>query len=233
MALGEPLDKRKVAIACLIISLIIPTLFMIGGIADQENIRREPGYTDPGLYVFVFLVIPLLMDSFAILSIYGLIIKAEWGKNITVISGVLSLVFFIFVYPIVLLWALLSKEKKHPQRLYQQQMDQNRFRMIQQARNYETARNFENAALIYEQLYMWKEAGRVRRLAEGNIRTTGINYFIQQLREQGLTITYNCPNCRGAINIHGNTREASLRYCNSCGSPLDNHDIIDFLKNVI
>ena len=46
MALGEPLDKRKVAIACLMISLIIPTLFMMGGIIDHENVRSQPGYTD-------------------------------------------------------------------------------------------------------------------------------------------------------------------------------------------
>ena len=58
MTPGEPLDKRKVAIACLMISLVIPTLFMIGGIVDQENVRSQPGYTDPGLYVFVFFVIP-------------------------------------------------------------------------------------------------------------------------------------------------------------------------------
>lgn len=89
------------------------------------------------------------------------------------------------------------------------------------AQNYEKAEKLENAALIYEELEMWEDAGRVRRKSKGStIKHVHVNAneLFDVIRTQGLAFSYKCPNCGGNMNIDGTSQ---MHLCPFCGSTLN------------
>ena len=104
------------------------------------------------------------------------------------------------------------------------------------AKNLVEAERFEEAAKIYDQAKMWKEAGDTRRKARRVVTTQvhlDVNHLIDQMRQGGLATTYSCPACRSPIKISGDTPASSLQTCGYCGSSIQTTDLVDFLTNAV
>lgn len=100
------------------------------------------------------------------------------------------------------------------------------------ATNLEKSGNFEKSAQIYDNLFWWDEAGRVR--AKKNINknvTINVNQLIEQLRSGGLALNYKCQNCGALITFDKETRSDALKFCKHCGSAIDITTINDLLIN--
>jgi len=83
-----------------------------------------------------------------------------------------------------------------------------RTKMLKEAKNFELAGRYEDAALIYERMEMWEEAGEVRR----NSRT---NYVISanvNIAKIG-TISMECPHCSASQPITSKSNEVTCTYC--------------------
>ncbi len=102
------------------------------------------------------------------------------------------------------------------------------------ATNMEKSGNYEKAAHIYDNLFWWDEAGRVR--AKKNINknvTINVNQLIEQLRSGGLALNYKCQNCGALITFDKDTRSDAYKFCKHCGSAIDVTTINDLLVNSI
>jgi len=95
---------------------------------------------------------------------------------------------------------------------------------LRQAKNYEAAERWEDAAILYEKMGMWEEAGRCRRRSRVG-KTTHINVnsseLFSRIRREGLVVPYTCPTCGGSIQIDG--RAQMLRRCPYCGTGVDTY----------
>ncbi|OGS50164.1 MAG: hypothetical protein A3K65_01700 [Euryarchaeota archaeon RBG_16_68_12] len=104
----------------------------------------------------------------------------------------------------------------------------------------EQAYRFEEAARIYEELDMYEEAGRMRRMdrtVESRVKLTAVsldlNDLLDQVKKGGLTVTYSCPNCRAPLRISGDTRPSGLKACKYCGSTIETTGLTEFLQRVL
>src|SRR3990172_2461619 len=101
------------------------------------------------------------------------------------------------------------------------------------ARNLLEAERSEDAAKIYEDLGMWKEAGEARRHGKRHVVTqvqVDVNSLIDQVRKGGLTTTYSCPACHSPIQIDANVDVRTLKHCQYCGSTIQSTDLVEFLS---
>ena len=104
------------------------------------------------------------------------------------------------------------------------------------AKNLVEAERFEEAAKVFEQLKMWKEAGEIRRRSRRAISSqvhVDVNHLIDQMRQGGLATTYACPACRSPIPISGSTTPNTLQTCGYCGSAIQTTDLVDFLTRAV
>ena len=100
--------------------------------------------------------------------------------------------------------------------------------------NFEKATRYEDVAKLYEELELWEDAGRVRRLAMTS-RTVSVdlNALIRQLREGGVTSAYACPRCGASMKISGDTSADALGFCDYRGTAFQVQDLATFLRTVI
>ena len=116
-----------------------------------------------------------------------------------------------------------------------------RHAMLSQASHFETLKEFENAAKIYQSLGMHEKAGQIRaKPDEATVKNTGvspidakINTLLQQVRDSGITAVYRCPRCNGKIKVGNKSTLNSLRTCECCRSEFEAADLADFLETVL
>ncbi|HEX9339890.1 MAG TPA: hypothetical protein VF992_01785 [Thermoplasmata archaeon] len=114
--------------------------------------------------------------------------------------------------------------------------DYRRRQLLEHARHLVEAEDHEDAARIYQQLRMWKEAGETRRAGRRRVVTqvhVNLNDLVDQVRRAGIVTDYTCPACRGRIHISGETTLENLRSCEYCGSVIQTTDLVDFLAKVL
>jgi len=109
-------------------------------------------------------------------------------------------------------------------------------RCVTQAKNYELARRYEDAAKAYESIGLWKEAGLIRD--KGSQRTVkhvnvDLNDLIEKLRDGGLAVPYKCRGCGATITIDGNASVSRLHRCQYCGSTTDTDTLTNILENAL
>ena len=117
---------------------------------------------------------------------------------------------------------------------YQQICDWERY--IVQAKNFESARRYEDAAKIYEVLGLWKEAGSVREQKSSRTVkhvTVNINDLIEKVRDGGLTIPYKCHSCGATITIDSSSNPDGLKFCSYCGSAVDPDSMLNIIKSAL
>ncbi|OPX65852.1 MAG: hypothetical protein A4E30_00156 [Methanomassiliicoccales archaeon PtaB.Bin215] len=98
------------------------------------------------------------------------------------------------------------------------------------------AGRYEDAARSYENLTMYEEAGRIRKMALNERNTSrnvsvNMNQLIDQVRQGGLALAYKCPNCGGSINIDKDFNPG-MRVCAYCGTPLDTTVIASMIRSL-
>jgi len=101
-----------------------------------------------------------------------------------------------------------------------------------------TAGRFEDAAKLYEELGMYKEAGKIRaRGSEIRIKKTEVsvdlNSLLGQLKEGGIVVIYRCPHCGGKLKVGKDTNIESLKHCEHCGAEIETVDLVDFLRTAM
>lgn len=107
---------------------------------------------------------------------------------------------------------------------------------VVQARNYEIARRYEDAAKSYESIGLWKEAGQVReRASTTTVKHVNVdlNDLIDKLRDGGLAIPYKCRGCGATITIDGNSSIGRLHKCQYCGSTTDMDTMTALLESAL
>ena len=107
------------------------------------------------------------------------------------------------------------------------------------AKNYEIAKRFDDVVSIYEELNIWKDAGRVRRIKRKiDVEKKGIinrhirvnaNDLFNQIKKEGISVPYRCPNCSGILKISGKRIET----CPYCNSDLDLNTLSSLVKAMI
>lgn len=104
------------------------------------------------------------------------------------------------------------------------------------ARHLVEAERHEDAAKIYEDLGLWKDAGEIRRSGRRQVSTQvhlNVNDLIEQVRRGGLATIYACPACSSPIRISGETTASALDACAYCGSAIKSTDLVEFLSKVV
>ncbi len=99
----------------------------------------------------------------------------------------------------------------------------------EQANNLFKAARYEDAALLFEQVGMWEEAGRARRKAKETVSKyihVNANDLFSQIKREGLAIPYKCPNCAGVLKVTG---DKQFTICPYCGSDIDLKTLSDLL----
>jgi hypothetical protein len=117
--------------------------------------------------------------------------------------------------------------------MYQQHVTESK---LNYAKKLIDAEQIEGAAMIYQELGMWKEAGDLRRRARQQVMTqvhVNVNELIDQLKKAGISTNYTCPVCGGHIPITGETNLSKLYGCQFCGSVIQTTDLVEFLTKVV
>lgn len=107
---------------------------------------------------------------------------------------------------------------------------------VAQAKNFEAARRYEDAAKFYEGLGLWKEAGDVRdKKSAKTVKhvTVNINDLIEKVRDGGLTIPYKCRSCGATITIDSDSNPEGLKFCSYCGSAVDPDSVLNIIKSAL
>jgi DNA-directed RNA polymerase subunit RPC12/RpoP len=105
---------------------------------------------------------------------------------------------------------------------------------LRQAKNYEAAERWEDAAKLYEKMGMWEEAGRCRRRGRGEVIkhiNVNANELFTQIKREGLAVPYTCPTCGGNIRIDG--KGPMLRRCPYCGTGVDTYLLHNALNELV
>jgi len=108
--------------------------------------------------------------------------------------------------------------------------------IVSHAKNLEMARRLEDAAVCYEKLGLWKEAGLVRdKKSARTVKhvTVNLNDLIEKLRTGGLSVPYKCGSCGAAIVIDKNANADGLKFCSYCGSALNTDTLVDVLREAL
>ena len=108
--------------------------------------------------------------------------------------------------------------------------------VVGQAKNFESARRYEDAAKCYEGLDLWNEAGQARdKKSSRTVKhvTVNLNDLIEKVRDGGLTIPYKCHSCGATITIDSHSDPNGLKFCSYCGSAVDPDSMLDIIKNAL
>lgn len=92
---------------------------------------------------------------------------------------------------------------------------------IRMAKKLNIAGRYEESALLYEELEMWEEAGKVRKKEKVSVTKIihiNANDLFNQIKREGLAIPYKCPNCSGTLKIDG---VRIIEKCPYCGTDID------------
>jgi hypothetical protein len=105
-----------------------------------------------------------------------------------------------------------------------------------QAEHLIVAGRYEDAAMLYEKLGLWKEAGDLRNRDRQQFVTqvqVNVNDLMQQLRAMGVSANYTCPVCRSPSVITGTTSPDALAKCQYCGAVTRPTDIVEAITKVL
>jgi DNA-directed RNA polymerase subunit RPC12/RpoP len=125
--------------------------------------------------------------------------------------------------------AIQKKVKKR-----KEQNEREKQEKLERAHNLEDAGRYEDAAKLYEELEMWKHAGKARRRLKESVTKhihIDANDLFKQIKTEGLSVPYKCPNCSGTLKIDGRKR---FDECPYCGTDIDFKtlsDLVDTLLN--
>lgn len=105
-------------------------------------------------------------------------------------------------------------------------------------KNLITAKKFEAAAKLYEEIGMYDEAGKTRAMdKEIRIKKTEVpvdlNSLLRQLKDGGIVVVYRCPHCGGKLKVDKNASVDKLKICAHCGSEIETMDLADLLKTAL
>jgi rubrerythrin len=81
--------------------------------------------------------------------------------------------------------------------------------MLEQAKNFERAERYDDAAKLYDSLQMWDKAGECRRTAKTNYDEKIISKEI--IKEKQIIVKIRCPYCK-------NLYEEAYDKCPHCGA---------------
>jgi DNA-directed RNA polymerase subunit RPC12/RpoP len=107
---------------------------------------------------------------------------------------------------------------------------------VAHAKNLQLARRYEDAAVCYEQLGLWKEAGIVRdKKSSTTVKhvTINLNDLIDKLRAGGLSVPYKCTGCGATITIGKDSNPESLKFCSYCGSAMNVEMLTGILRDAL
>ena len=105
---------------------------------------------------------------------------------------------------------------------------------VERAQKAELAGNHEAAAMIYEKMDMYEEAGIARaKSKEALVKIIDLNKLLQQAKDGGIVVAYRCPHCGGNLRIGKDTSSESLKICEHCGSEIKTIDLLDFLRTAL
>jgi hypothetical protein len=92
---------------------------------------------------------------------------------------------------------------------------------------------YEEAALSYESIGMWKEAGDTRRMSKTvkNVNVD-VNQLIESVKYSGLGLQYKCNNCGASLKIE-NPDVGRIKHCAFCGASIDTEAMIMLLKETL
>lgn len=107
---------------------------------------------------------------------------------------------------------------------------------VAHAKNLELARRYEDSAVCYEQLGLWKQAGVVRdKKTSTTVKhvTINLNDLIDKLRAGGLTVPYKCTGCGATISLGSDTNPEALKFCSYCGSAMNVEMLASVLRDAL
>jgi hypothetical protein len=92
---------------------------------------------------------------------------------------------------------------------------------------------YEEAALSYESIGMWKEAGDTRKMSKTvkNVNVD-VNQLIESVRYSGLGLQYKCNNCGASLKIE-NPDVGRIKHCSYCGASIDTEAMMMILKETL
>jgi DNA-directed RNA polymerase subunit RPC12/RpoP/uncharacterized membrane protein len=181
----------------------------------------------------------IMIIGFVLTFLGGYIYSLERHYSILIVALMVVGIGMVFASVLLFSFVHYAETEEAKMKTEERAEQERRHGIFEAAASYERARRFEDAAKIYEDQGMWKEAGRVRRRARKSKSVTirnvnaDLNKLMQQLREGDITTTYRCSNCGASINISGETSAESLRFCNHCGATLKTIDLVDFIQKIL
>lgn len=100
------------------------------------------------------------------------------------------------------------------------------------------AGRFEEAALVYESLGRYSDAGAMRaeekKIVIKNTQVkVDLNSLLQQIQNGGLVVMYRCPHCNAPLKIDEKTKIRSLKICEHCETPFEAIDIAGILNRAL
>jgi len=128
----------------------------------------------------------------------------------------------------LLQWAINRKIKKR-----KEEKERERKKKLEMARNLEDAGSYEDAALLFEELEMWKDAGKARRRMKESVTKhihIDANDLFKQIKSEGLAVPYKCPNWSGTMKIDGRKR---FDECPYCGTDIDFKTLSDLVETLL
>mgnify|MGYP001144629645 CR=1 FL=1 len=116
--------------------------------------------------------------------------------------------------------------------------------LLAKAQKLERAGHYEEAATLYERIAKrWKDEilldkarelrDRARMPPPLKVVSVDINTLIRQIKEGGLVVVYRCPKCGANIQISGDTKAESLKFCNYCGTKIEAMSLAEFLRSTL
>ena len=92
---------------------------------------------------------------------------------------------------------------------------------------------FEEAAVHYESLNMWKEAGDTRKLSRTvkNVNVD-VNQLIDTVKYSGLGLQYKCHNCGASIKMNDG-EVGNIKHCSYCGASVDTDAMMKILREAM
>ena len=203
------------------------------------------------------IIISLSVTALFIMILLGIIFDSEAIITLVVYCCFIQFIFIPVGLILFFLKVKSDKDKRIEQQNYLNVMEEKRLyerqkldreeeikniekqKIIDKAKNFEIAERFEDAIKIYEDLEMWKDAGRVRRIKreiemeKKEIITKHIhlnaNELFDQIKIEGLSVPYKCPNCSGVLKITGHKIET----CPYCNSNLDLDTLSSLVKTML
>jgi rubrerythrin len=114
-----------------------------------------------------------------------------------------------------------------------QLVDDNKKRSQEQIDKLILCGRYEEAAIAYEKLGMWKEAGDTRRM-ERTVKNVNVdlNKLLEEIRYGGLGLQYKCPNC-GSSTAFKESDVGAIKNCAYCGDQVDTDSMMKIIREAI